>query len=241
VFRLYSGPLSLFSRKVEIALREKGLPFEQIMVPFDQTVGYSPKHPDVIAANPKKQVPVLNDGGLMLYDSTIILEYLEDAYPRPPLYPLSSSTRAHCRMLELFADEIMLNPLRSLMHRTEPRPDDAAGRAELDTKAKLAENVLRDQQSFLDAYLSGREYFCGVLSVADIALFMSVHYCQRLGGPSIRDHLSLRDWYARLCGRPAFYTVMAEIRAADQALSSPVYGGYPDNSAMANLTTASTR
>ena len=76
MFRLYSGPLSLFSRKVEIALREKGLPFEQIMVPFDQTVGYSPKHPDVIAANPKKQVPVLNDGGLMLYDSTIILEYL---------------------------------------------------------------------------------------------------------------------------------------------------------------------
>ena len=46
---LYSGPLSLFSRKVEIALREKGLHFERVMVPFNQTTGYDPKHPEVLA------------------------------------------------------------------------------------------------------------------------------------------------------------------------------------------------
>jgi hypothetical protein len=49
--QLYSGPLSLFSRKVEIALDEKGLAFERIMVPFSQEKGYSPKHPVVLAAN----------------------------------------------------------------------------------------------------------------------------------------------------------------------------------------------
>ncbi len=59
---LYSGPLSLFSRKVEIALHEKGLPFERVMVPFTQAAGYAPKHPAVLAANPKGQVPVLVDG-----------------------------------------------------------------------------------------------------------------------------------------------------------------------------------
>src|SRR5690349_15127963 len=85
--KLYSGPLSLFSRKVEIALHEKGLSFERIQVAFSQTKGYSPKHPEVLAANPKGQVPVLIDGDLALYDSTAILEYLEDAYPAPPLYP----------------------------------------------------------------------------------------------------------------------------------------------------------
>jgi glutathione S-transferase len=42
---LYSGPLSLFSRKVEIALREKNLAFERIMVPFNQTTGYDPSIP----------------------------------------------------------------------------------------------------------------------------------------------------------------------------------------------------
>ena len=81
--KLYSGPLSLFSRKVEIALREKGLPFERLVVAFSQESGYRPKDPDVLAVNPKGQVPVLVDGELSLYDSTIILEYLEDAYRVP--------------------------------------------------------------------------------------------------------------------------------------------------------------
>ena len=57
---LYSGPLSLFSRKVEIVLAEKNLAFERVLVPFSQTKGYAPKHPAVLAANPKGQVPVLD-------------------------------------------------------------------------------------------------------------------------------------------------------------------------------------
>ena len=57
--KLYSGPLSLFCRKAEIALKEKGIAFERVMVPFSQTQGYSPMHPAVLAANPKRQVPVL--------------------------------------------------------------------------------------------------------------------------------------------------------------------------------------
>ena len=83
--KLYSGPLSLFSRKVEIALGEKGLVFEREMVAFTQERGYQPKHPDVLAANPKGQVPVLVDGDLTLFDSTLIFEYLEDAWPQPPI------------------------------------------------------------------------------------------------------------------------------------------------------------
>ena len=54
---------------------------------FSQSEVYSPKHPAVIAANPKKQVPVLVDGDLTLFDSTVIFEYLADAYPQPPLMP----------------------------------------------------------------------------------------------------------------------------------------------------------
>lgn len=74
--KLYSGPISLFARKVEIALAEKGLRVEREMVPFSQATGYAPKHPAVLAANPKGQVPVLVDGDLTLFDSTVILEYL---------------------------------------------------------------------------------------------------------------------------------------------------------------------
>src|SRR3954470_23619322 len=93
---LYVGPLSLFSRKVEIALREKGLDYERVMVPFTQEVGYQPKHPVVLQHNPKRQVPVLVEGDLALFDSTLIFEYLEDAYPTPPLYPAEARARARC-------------------------------------------------------------------------------------------------------------------------------------------------
>src|ERR1700676_1396858 len=123
--KLYSGPLSLFGRKAEIALNEKGIAFERVMVPFTQTQGYSLKHPAVLAANPKGQVPVLVDGDLTLFDSTVIFEYLEDAYPTPPLYPSGAKDRARCRLIELSADEILLPLVRNLMFRNAPRDPDA--------------------------------------------------------------------------------------------------------------------
>jgi glutathione S-transferase len=222
--KLYSGPLSLFSRKVEIALREKGLPFDQEMVAFSQERGYSPKHPDVLGVNPKGQVPVLVDGELSLYDSTIILEYLEDAYPHPPLYPAPPPLRARCRQLELFADEVMLSSLRALMHRTGPRPADPQIWIEWEADAKAAEAVLSQHVQVLNQKLEGNEYLCGALSVADIAIFMAVLWILRLGGPSVAHHRALSEWYARLSARPAFAIVTGEIAAADLQLSYPVTG-----------------
>ena len=57
--KLYSGPLSMFGAKAEIALREKGIDFELVMVPFEMKTLYQPKHPEVARINPKRQVPVL--------------------------------------------------------------------------------------------------------------------------------------------------------------------------------------
>ena len=50
---LYSGPLSMFGAKAEIALREKGQDFELVMVPFAKGDRYDPKHPEVLRINPK--------------------------------------------------------------------------------------------------------------------------------------------------------------------------------------------
>ncbi len=127
---LYSGPLSLFSRKVEIVLAEKNLAYERVLVPFSQTKGCAPKHPAVLAANPKAQVPVLIDGDVTLYDSTVIAEYLEDKYPSPPLFPRATEARARCRLLELEADEILLVPVRALMFRSGPPGPDTVRREE---------------------------------------------------------------------------------------------------------------
>lgn len=224
--KLYSGPLSLFSRKVEIALLEKGLPFEQVMVPFSQTAGYSPKHPDVLAANPKGQVPVLIDDDLTLFDSTLILEYLDDAYPNPRLYPQPPAERAQCRLFDLFADEIMLVPLRDLMHRTAPRPADPEHWAAAEDKAKQAEAVIADHFAELDGRLQDRRYLGTAFSAADISVFMAVLFSQRLGGPSLDSYPALSDWYRRLMDRPAFGHVAQQITAADRELSTPVDGAH---------------
>lgn len=221
VVKLYSAPLSLFARKVEIALGEKGLRFERVMVPFTQTEGYSPKHPDVLAANPKGQVPVLIDGGLTLFDSTVILEYLEDAYPQPPLYPAAPAERARCRLHELYADEILLPPVRALMYRTEP-PTDPARRARQDAESRPAEEAIARHHAELDRRLEGRDHLCGAFSVADIAVFMMLFYGIRLGGPPIDGHPALAAWYDRHARRPVFAAVIDEIAAADRALSHPV-------------------
>ena len=82
--KLYSGPLSLFTAKVRIALDEKDVPYERIEVGWSLAKRYEPHHPDVVALNPKKQVPVLVDGDVVVYDSTLILEYLEERFPRSP-------------------------------------------------------------------------------------------------------------------------------------------------------------
>src|SRR5689334_3740129 len=94
---LYSGPLSMFGAKAEIALREKGLPFELVMVPFDNARGYEPKHPEVLRVNPKRQVPVLLDGSVEIFDSTQIFEYLEDLAPERALWPRDRAARAFAR------------------------------------------------------------------------------------------------------------------------------------------------
>lgn len=224
--KLYSAALSLFARKVEIALYEKNLAFERVMVPFTQSAGYDPKHPDVLAANPKGQVPVLVDAGLTLYDSTVILEYLDDAYPSPPLYPAAPADRARCRLFDLFADEIMLVPLRLLMHRTGPRPLDPKRWEADEARAQQAKIVLAEHFATLDRQLGDKPFLCGTFSAADISVFMMVFYSQRLGGPPVAGHAAIFKWYQRLSNRPAFAKVISEVVAADLALSTPVEGAY---------------
>ena len=219
---LYSGPLSLFSRKVEIALYEKDLRFERVMVPFTQAAGYSPKHPMVLAANPKGQVPVLVDGPLTLFDSTVIFEYLEDAYKQPPLYPAGAAARARCRLLELTADEILLPPLRALMTRTTPPDPDPERQRAREAEAARGEAALRDLYGRLEERLDGRDYFCGRFSVADIGVFMSLLWSLRLRGPTLDAHPDLARWYARVGARPSAARAAAEIAAADRDLSPAI-------------------
>ena len=80
---LYEHPLSAYAMKAKIALLEKGLEFQAIVPEgMDGTAGGA-----FVEANPRAEVPALIDGDVKVFDSTIILEYLEDKWPSPPLLP----------------------------------------------------------------------------------------------------------------------------------------------------------
>lgn len=222
MIKLYTGDLSLFSRKIEILLYEKGLAFERIAVPFTQTAGYAPKHPEVLAVNPKGQVPVLVDGEVALFDSTVIAEYLEEAHPLPALYPKGAAARARCRLLELEADEILLPPIRLLMHRSEPVVD-AGKRARQEAAAAEGEAALAGHYASLARRLGTRDWFCGDYGVADIALFTTLTWARRLRAPPLEAEPALGAWYARLLRRPPVARVAAEIAAADRVLSPTLF------------------
>src|SRR5262244_1401587 len=101
MIRLYHFPLSTNSRKVRIVLLEKGLEFERINVDLTKR---EQKNPEYLKIHPFGQVPALDDEGFIIYDSTVINEYLEDEYPYPSLMPKDSEGRARARLMEDFRD-----------------------------------------------------------------------------------------------------------------------------------------
>ena len=100
---LYEHPLSSYAQKVKIALREKGLDFKAETPP---ALGSGKADGQFAAASPRNEVPALIDGDTHVFDSTIILEYLEDKFPAPSLLPRDPAARAKARMIEDVCDTL---------------------------------------------------------------------------------------------------------------------------------------
>jgi glutathione S-transferase len=192
--KLYSGPLSMFGAKAEIAALEKGLDFELIMVPFEMKTLYQPKHPEVLRINPKRQVPVLIDDDLELFDSTQIFEYFETVKPEPALWPAEPKARARARLLEHKSDEIYFPPIVRLMG-LQATPDDSAA-----VEARAAAASFYDER---EKGLDTREWLADSYSYADIAFYMAQLIGERMGAPMTEAHPRLTAWRARRRARPA--------------------------------------
>ena len=78
--RLYHNPISTCSQKVRMVLHEKGLAFDDTVLDLQQGEQFEP---DYQALNPNAVVPTLEDQGSVMIESTLINEYLDDAYPNP--------------------------------------------------------------------------------------------------------------------------------------------------------------
>jgi len=214
--KLYVGSLSLFSAKVRIALAEKGVDPDLEFVGWSREARYEPHHPDVVALNPKGQVPVLVDGGVVVYDSTQIFEYLEERIPEPPLYPRGLEERVRCRRLEAAGDEIWFPLVWDLIEqRFYPNASPDPG------LVARTDDGLRSLFLDLEKELVSREFLAGAFSVADISVFIQVHTAGVLGVgiPEGCDHLA--RWSERVSQRGSVAPVLAGmLQAATRATAS---------------------
>ena len=201
---LYSGPLSMFGAKVEIAALEKDLPVDVVMVPFTADHRYEPRHPEVLRVNPKRQVPVLVHGAVEIYDSTQIFEYLEHLAPAPPLWPAAPAARARARLRELWSDEVFFPPVIRLMSLQACLAEAAALRA---TK-EVAQRYLE-----LEALLDRQAFLAGDYGYADIAFFMAQLFAARMSAPMTAATPRLLAWREAMIARPAVNAIVQRFHA----------------------------
>ena len=196
--KLYSGPLSMFGAKAEIAAHEKGIDFELAMVPFEMKTLYRPKHPEVLRINPKRQVPVLVDDDLEIFDSTQIFEYLETLKPEPALWPADPKARARARLLEHKSDEVYFPHVIRLMGLQATPADPVA------VEARAAATTYYDE---MERVLGEGDWLAGAYSYADIAFYMAQLFGARMTAPMDDRHPRLLAWRDRMSARPAVATV----------------------------------
>lgn len=210
---IYSGPLSMFGAKVQIAALEKRLDFELIMVPYDSHQGYSPKHPEVLRINPKRQVPVLVHGELEIFDSTQIFEYLEDLQPDPALWPREPAARALARGLEHQSDEVYFPHIIRLMSLQ----DALAGEP-----AVAAIEAARRFYVDIDRRLASGDWLAGSYSFADIAFYMAALFGERQGASVTAATPRLLAWRGRMTQRTPVRTVVGAMARWLKAAGRPV-------------------
>ena len=193
--KLYWHPVSLMPWRVRIALAEKGLTCDEEIIDLP---GGGGREPAFLALNPFGQVPVLEDGGTVIAESTAIMEYLEDLHPNPALMPAAPAARAVVRQLMGWSNDIWPFSWKRWIAPHSigipASPEVAAqGRAELTTHLDV-----------LDRRLAGADWLVGDYSLADICYAPLVVMAGRAGlDTEIAARPAVAGWVERLAARPA--------------------------------------
>ena len=211
---VYGVPLSPFVRKVRLCLAEKGLDYQlEIVLPFDQPSWF-------LNLNPLGRIPAIKDGDLVLADSSVICQYIEDKYrDLTPLLGQNAEQHAKVRWLEKYAD-YELAPLTTFtifQHRvinpSMKKPgDEGAVQSALSKKLPV-------HFDYLEQSLGKSEYFVGdTLSLADLAFA-----CQMVNMEHGGEQLDEQRWpnlsahFSRIKARPS---MQGALQSEQKILSS---------------------
>lgn len=208
---LYEHPLSPYAQKVKIALRAKEVPFE---LKRPEGIGSGKVEGPFAEGNPRGEVPFLIDGDVRVFDSTIMLDYVEERWPEPALMPADPAARARLRMIEDVMDthyEAINWGLGEIAYFRR------AEGALAETLRAAAETQTADLQAWLDALLGGRDWFGGDgFGRADLAVVPFLNSSAGFGFPPAPD-TGLARWLERVNALPY---VAQTAREAAETLSS---------------------
>jgi len=232
---LFHYAMSNCSQKVRLCLEEKGLEWTSHHVDLTHNEHFTPEY---VAINPKAQVPTLIHDGVVVIESSDIIDYLDRTFPARPLRPnLSGDLELMYRWLRLWDDtQIHLKTLshhhlfgRSRVQQLRPQLERAAGIVKNDdliiflreyvSERGLSEERVETATKWigrvlvqLDARLKDHGWLAGdFFSLADIAWCIDIHRFQLMRFPM--PHSALLSWYGRIEARPSFKKMVLDYEA----------------------------
>ncbi|WP_442594784.1 glutathione S-transferase N-terminal domain-containing protein [Parapusillimonas sp. JC17] len=186
---LYSGTTCPFSQRCRFVLFEKGMDFEI------RDIDLYNKPEDVSVMNPYGQVPILVERDLVLYESNIINEYIDERFPHPQLMPADPVMRARTRLFlynfekELFVHVSVLEDRSS----TDSKAQDLARQNIRDRLAQLAPMLLKNK------YMLGEEF-----SMLDVAVAPLLWRLDHYGIELPKNAAPIQKYAERIFSRPAY-------------------------------------
>ena len=190
---LFSGNTCIRSHQVRFVLREKGITTDI------QNVDGKKVPEDLIALNPYASIPTLTDRELVIYDSGVIIEYLDERYPHPPLMPVSPVDRAKIRLalVSLEAD-IVSNAIEL---------DAALGSRNENSLRKKLKSMLN---ASLDLFSSNKYFLNDELTVIDCVLAPILWRLEYFGISLGKEQKAITDYMERVFSRETFQNSLSE-------------------------------
>lgn len=189
---LYSSPTGIFCHRARLVLAEKGISAEIIYV--------DPADPpeDFVELNPYGNLPSMVDRDLVLYNSRIIMEYLDERFPHPPLHPMDPVSRAKSRVIVYRLEKDWYSLLDDISHSN-------------DKKAARSKKLLRESLVAASSIFAVKPYFMGdEFSLIDCAL---APLLWRLPGQGIdlpKQAAAVRAYANRIFARNSFQESLSE-------------------------------
>lgn len=191
---LYERTDCPFCWKVRLALAE--LDIEYLI----ESTRLGEKHPAVAELSPTATVPVLVDGDTVIWESAVILEYLDSCYAPGRLFPGDAASQARVRLLHAYSDKIVGGCLRELVFEKRSKPERDWDRGII----QASEKKWRDCQTRMENDLGENSFFGEGYAAADCALAARFGVAEAYGAAVGEDFPRLQRWYASVVARPSW-------------------------------------